>query len=88
MKYIVLRAPAGEAPVLFPRDFLHRYVAELFAPMRVVAAGFVRIGDGGVEWALVALTVAAFVAVWRFRVGVLTVVALCALAGVLGQLAG
>jgi chromate transporter len=45
-------------------------------------------GDGGVEWALVALTVAAFVAVWRFRVGVLTVVALCALAGVLGQLAG
>jgi hypothetical protein len=49
MKYIVLRAPAGETPVIFPRDFLHRYVAELFAPMRVVAAGFVRISDGGVE---------------------------------------
>jgi hypothetical protein len=32
------------------------------------------------------LSVVAFVAIWRFRVGVLTVVAFCAAAGVVDQL--
>ena len=41
MKYIVLSGPVGEAAILFPRSFLHRWVAELFAPMPVISAGFV-----------------------------------------------
>ncbi len=49
MKYIVVRAPAGEAAVLFPRELLHRWVAARFAPMPVVAAGFVRETATGLE---------------------------------------
>jgi hypothetical protein len=49
MKYIVLRAPAGEGPVLFPREFSHRHVARLFAPIEVVAAGFARSAAGIIE---------------------------------------
>ncbi|MBK8175698.1 MAG: hypothetical protein IPK66_10660 [Rhodospirillales bacterium] len=49
MKYIILRAPAGDAAVLFPREFMHRYVAQLFAPAPVLAAGFVRWSDAGPE---------------------------------------
>lgn len=49
MKYIILAGPHGEVPVLFPRDFMHRYVAERFAPMQVVAAGFVRSTPDGPE---------------------------------------
>ena len=49
MKYIVLRSPDGEAPVLFPRAFMHRYVAEMFRPMEVIAAGFVRMTDGNID---------------------------------------
>lgn len=45
MKYIILRTPNGEAPVLFPRAFLHAHVAQLFKPMDVVAAGFVTGAD-------------------------------------------
>jgi hypothetical protein len=47
MKYIILRGPSGELPVLFPREFMHRWVAERFAPMPVVAAGFVADGADG-----------------------------------------
>jgi hypothetical protein len=47
MKYVVFETLGGEHPVLFPREFSHRYVAELFAPMRVVAAGFVEGSDAG-----------------------------------------
>lgn len=32
--------------MLFPRGFMHRYVAERFAPLDVVAAGFVKRVDG------------------------------------------
>lgn len=46
MKYIIVRTPDGEAPVLFPRAFLHRYVAGLLKPMEVTAAGFVAIAEG------------------------------------------
>jgi len=46
VKYIIVRTPNGEAPVVFPRAFLHRYVASLFAPMEVTAAGFVAMAEG------------------------------------------
>ena len=49
MKYIVVDAPGGEAAVLFPRTFMHRWVAGLFAPLRVVSAGFVRAQESGLE---------------------------------------
>lgn len=49
MKYLVVRAPGGESPILFPRAFLHRWVAGLLAPMDVVSAGFVRAGQDGPE---------------------------------------
>lgn len=50
MKYIVLRTPGGsEEAVLFPRSFLHRYVADLHAPLEVVSAGFVRQTNGQLE---------------------------------------
>lgn len=47
MKYIVLEGPTGELPVLFPRELLHRWVADRFAPMRIVAAGFVATEPAG-----------------------------------------
>lgn len=46
MKYVIVQAPDGEAPVLFPRSFQHRYVAALLRPMSVVSAGFVAVEDG------------------------------------------
>lgn len=49
MKYLILRTPSGEAPVLFPRAFLHAHVAQIFKPMDVVAAGFVTGADGALQ---------------------------------------
>lgn len=52
LKYIVLDAPGGEAPIIFPRSFYHSYVAGLFSGMTVLGAGFVEIGEdvsGGVR---------------------------------------
>lgn len=49
MKYVVFAAGGSEHPVLFPRELSHLYVAELFAPMAVVAAGFVHEGDEGLH---------------------------------------
>lgn len=49
MKYLVVRAPGGESPILFPRAFMHRWVAGLLDPMDVVSAGFVRSGQDGPE---------------------------------------
>jgi len=46
VKYIVLQTPGGEAPVLFPRALIHRWVAGTMAPMAVVSAGFVRLDEG------------------------------------------
>jgi hypothetical protein len=46
MKYIIVDAPGGEMPILFPRSFAHRYVADVFGPMKVAAAGFVAWEDG------------------------------------------
>ncbi len=49
MKYIVLKTDGSECPVLFPSGFSHRYVADLFAPAPVVAAGFVREAQDGIS---------------------------------------
>ena len=49
MKYLVVEAPGGEAAVLFPRSFMHAWMAGQMRPMRVVAAGFVRLADGRPE---------------------------------------
>ena len=49
MKYIVLKTGGRESPVLFPGGFSHRYLADLFAPAPVVAAGFVHEGPDGIR---------------------------------------
>jgi hypothetical protein len=49
MKYIVVRTPQGEEPIVFPARFMHAYLAQQLAPAEVVAAGFVRLTPDGVE---------------------------------------
>jgi hypothetical protein len=49
LKYLILRTPSGEAPVLFPRAFMHAHVAQMFKPMDVVAAGFVTGADDALQ---------------------------------------
>ncbi len=49
MKYIVLQTDDRECPVLFSSAFSHRYIADQFAPMPVVAAGFVREAQDGIS---------------------------------------
>lgn len=46
MKYIVFKTPRGEAPVLFPHEFTHSWVAGELKPLTVVSAGFVEMTDG------------------------------------------
>jgi chromate transporter len=41
---------------------------------------------GGFDWASVLLAVAAFVALWRFKIGVIPVIAACGAAGLLLRL--
>lgn len=47
MKYIVFETPRGEAPVLFPHDFTHSWVAGELRPMRPVSAGFLEMTAAG-----------------------------------------
>jgi hypothetical protein len=49
MKYLVVRTPRGEEPVVFSAAFMHADLAQRLAPAEVVAAGFVRLTAGGVE---------------------------------------
>jgi hypothetical protein len=49
MKYIVVRTPRGEEPVVFSGNFMHADLAQRLAPAEVVAAGFVRITANGIE---------------------------------------
>ena len=46
MKYIVFKSADGEAPVLFPHEFTHSWVAGELRPLQVVSAGFVEIKNG------------------------------------------
>ena len=49
VKYIIVEGPDGEAPVLFPRSFMHKWVAGQMKPLESVAAGFVRSVDGRLQ---------------------------------------
>ncbi len=49
MKYLVVRTPRGEEPVMFSAAFMHAYLAQQFKPAEVVAAGFVRLTAEGIE---------------------------------------
>ena len=49
VKYIIVEGPDGEAPVLFPRAFMHKWVAEQLKPLESVAAGFVRSAEGRLQ---------------------------------------
>ncbi len=50
MKYIVVRGPGGEVPVLFGQSLEHRWVAaQLGGPRNVVSAGFVHLRGTRVE---------------------------------------
>ena len=49
MKYIVVRTPHGEEPVVFSGTFMHADLAQRLAPSEVVAAGFVRLAADGIE---------------------------------------
>jgi hypothetical protein len=47
MKYIVFKSPRGDAPVLFPHEFTHSWVAGELRPLKPLAAGFVEMGADG-----------------------------------------
>ena len=49
MKYIIFKSAQGEAPVLFPHEFTHSWVAGELRPLTVVSAGFVEVRDGRVH---------------------------------------
>lgn len=49
MKYIVVRTPHGEQPVVFSAAFMHAHLAQQLKPAEVVAAGFVHLTAAGVE---------------------------------------
>ncbi len=50
MKYIVVRGPGGEVPILFARALYHRSVALQFGgPVAVISAGFARMSPEGIE---------------------------------------
>jgi chromate transporter len=61
-------------------------VVGVIAGLAVFVARHALVAHGDVRWLLSALAVAAFVAVWRFRVGVVPVVLVCAAVGVVQQL--
>ncbi|MEK9672504.1 MAG: hypothetical protein VW268_08375 [Rhodospirillaceae bacterium] len=47
MKYIVFKSAKEEAPVLFPYEYIHSWMAGQLRPLEVVSAGFVEIGPNG-----------------------------------------
>ena len=42
--------------------------------------------DGSVDWVLAALAAAAFIAFWRYRVGIIPLVLTCAAVGIINTL--
>ena len=62
-------------------------VVGVIAALAVFVARHALIVNDRLDWLLTALAVAAFLGVWRFRVGVVTTVVACALVGILGNLA-
>ena len=61
-------------------------VVGVIAALAVFVARHALVVDGRLDWVLTPLAVAAFVAVWRFRVGVVATVAGCALVGIANTL--
>lgn len=57
-------------------------VVGVIGGLGVFVARHALVAHGNVRWVLTALAAAAFVAVWRFRVGVIPVIAVCAAVGV------
>lgn len=49
MKYLVIRTPRGEEPVVFSAAFMHADLAQRLAPAEVIAAGFVQLTPEGIE---------------------------------------
>jgi chromate transporter len=62
-------------------------VVGVIAALAVFVARHALIVNDRLDWLLTALAVAAFLGVWRFRVGVVTTVVACALVGILNSLA-
>ena len=58
-------------------------VVGVIAGLAVFVADHALIVDDRPDWVLTPLAIGAFVAVWRYRVGVLPVVAVCAAVGLL-----
>jgi chromate transporter len=61
-------------------------VVGVIAALAVFVARHALVVNGRLDWVLTPLAVAAFVAVWRFRVGVVATVAACALVGIANTL--
>jgi chromate transporter len=61
-------------------------VVGVIGGLAVFVAEHALLDDGDVEWILTAAAVAAFIAVWRFRVGVVTTVLACAAVGLIETL--
>jgi chromate transporter len=57
-------------------------VVGVIAALAVFVARHALVTDGHPEWVLTALAIGAFIAVWRYRVGVIPVVLVCAAVGV------
>jgi len=58
-------------------------VVGVIAGLAVFVARHALVGNGNIDWVLAVLAAAAFVAVWRYRVGVIPTVVACAVVGVL-----
>ena len=57
-------------------------VVGVIAALAVFVARHALVVDGHLDWVLTPLAIAAFIGVWRFRVGVVTTVIACALVGI------
>ncbi len=63
-------------------------VVGVIAALAVFVARHALITGGGVDWVLAPLAAVAFVAIWRYRVGVIPVVLGCAAVGIINTLVG
>ena len=63
-------------------------VVGVIGGLAVFVARHALIVDGSLDWVLTTLAAAAFIAVWRYRVGVIPIVLACAAVGVLNTLIG
>jgi chromate transporter len=58
----------------------------VIAALAVFVARHAAFADGDPDWLVIVLAVAAFVAAWRFRVGVVPIVVTCAAVGLAASL--